>query len=282
MTRIWCAQLGPVVGDLAHNVDMSTEAITAAVTGGADLVVLPELVTSGYVFFSAAEARSVAVAVGDPLFDRWRGAAGSAVVVGGFCELAPDGRLFNSAAVVDSGGLRAVYRKTHLWHSERDVFTAGDEPPPVVQTRVGAVGVLICYDLEFPETARALALAGAEIVAVPTNWPLVPRPQGERPPEVVAAMAAARASRVVIACCDRHGTERGQRWTEASCVIDASGWVVAEASSNGMAISDVDLAHSRNKRISPVNDVLTDRRPELYGPLGAAPQSADRQPRRNL
>lgn len=280
MIRISCAQLAPVVGDLAHNVNMSTEAIAAAVTDGADFVVLPELVTSGYVFVSAAEARSAAVPASDPLFDQWRRAAGNAVVVGGFCELAPDGRLFNSAAVVDASCRRVVYRKIHLWHSERDVFTAGDEPPPVLQTRLAAVGVLICYDLEFPETVRALALAGAEIVAVPTNWPLVPRPQGERPPEVVAAMAAARASRVVIACCDRHGLERGQRWTEASCVIDAAGWVVAEASNDGTAVADVDLAHSRNKNISPVNDVLTDRRPELYGPLGAAPQSADHQ-RRN-
>lgn len=102
----------------------------------------------------------------------------------------------------------AVYRKTHPWDSEKDVFAAGDVAGGVLQTPAGPLGTLLCYDLEFPEVPRRLALMGAEVLAVPTNWPVVPRPPGEHPPEVVQAMAAARASQVVIACCDRRGKYR--------------------------------------------------------------------------
>ena len=92
----------------------------------------------------------------------------------------------------------------------------------------GRVGVAICYDLEFPEVTRHLALRGADLVAVPTNWPLVPRPDGEHPPEVVIAMAAARVNRVAIACCDRTGTERGVQWTAGATIVGVDGWVLAD------------------------------------------------------
>ncbi|MBV8991136.1 MAG: hypothetical protein JO372_21480, partial [Solirubrobacterales bacterium] len=125
----------------------------------------------------------------------------------------------------------------------------------------------ICYDLEFPEMTRMLALASAELVTVPTNWPLVERPAGERPPEVVIAMAAARTNRMLIACCDRTGTERGQEWTAGTSVINASGWVLATADEQGMAVADVDLAETRSKSLAELADLLGDRRPNLYGAL---------------
>jgi predicted amidohydrolase len=161
--------------------------------------------------------------------------------------------------------VRAVYRKTHLWDREQEWFVAGDALPPVVETRAGRIGVGICYDLEFPEVTRHLAVGGAELIAVPTNWPLVDRPDGERPPEVVIAMAAARVNRVAIACCDRAGTERGQRWTEGSTIIAADGWPVAVAGpGESTATADLELARSRDKRLGEHNDALGDRRLELY------------------
>ena len=93
------------------------------------------------------------------------------MVVGGFCELGEGGRLFNSAAVVDRSGVLAVYRKLHLWNDESSWFTPGSEPAPVVDTVHGRIGVGVCYDIEFPELTRGLALAGADLVALPTNWP---------------------------------------------------------------------------------------------------------------
>ena len=115
---------------------------------------------------------------------------------------------------------------------------------------------------------RGLALHGAELIAVPTNWPLVRRPKdGERPPEVINAMAAARVNRVAIACCDRSGTERGQEWTRGTTIIGADGWVAAVVGVRDTACADIDLSESRDKAISQHNDALGDRRPEIYDEL---------------
>jgi 5-aminopentanamidase len=269
VTRIVCCQLAPRIGDLAANRERTLRAIAEAVAAGGEIVVLPELSTSGYVFASRDEAASVAVAAEDDLFSSWAEAAGGSLVVGGFCELGDDGRLYNSAAVVADTGLVAVYRKTHLWDREKLIFTPGAAEPPVVETPFGRVGVVICYDLEFPELTRAAGLRGADLLVVPTNWPRVFRPPGERPPEVVIAMAAARTNRIFIACCDRVGTEREQEWTGGTVVIDQRGWVLATADEEGMAVADVDLLLAREKALSPLSDVFGDRRPELYAPLGA-------------
>jgi 5-aminopentanamidase len=268
VTVISCRQLAPRVGDPPFNLRQSIAAVGDAAAEGAAVIVLPELATAGYVFASGEELDVAALSADDALFAAWADAVRPtrAVVVGGFAERSADGAVFNSAAVVDGSGVVAVYRKTHLWDREQEWFVAGDEPPPVVETAVGSIGVAICYDLEFPEVTRRLALAGAELIAVPTNWPLVDRPPGERPPEVVIAMAAARVNRVAIACCDRAGTERGQRWTEGSTIIAADGWPVAEGGAGeGAATADVDLARSRDKRLADRNDAFGDRRPELYG-----------------
>jgi predicted amidohydrolase len=262
-----CRQISPVVGDFPYNRDLTAQAIAEAAASGADLVVLPELALSGYVFESQGEAVSMAIPRSHPVFDTWGLAAGRAVVVGGFCERDPSGLIYNSAAVVDSSGVLGVYRKVHLWDSESVFFAPGEDPPCVISTRAGELGTLICYDLEFPEMVRGLALAGAELVAVPTNWPLLPRPDGERPPEVINAMAAARVNRVAIACCDRAGAERGQEWTCGTTIIGADGWVAATASELGAARADLDLSESRDKAISQRNDALGDRKPAIYDAL---------------
>jgi predicted amidohydrolase len=269
MARIVCQQLAPRIGDLAANRDLSLRAIEDAVAAGADVVVLPELVTSGYMFASEDEAAATAITRDDPLLAAWATAAGGAVVVGGFCERGDDGRLYNSAAIVDGSGVLGVYRKLHLWDREKLVFTPGDEPPRVYDTHAGRIGVIICYDLEFPELTRMLALAGAELLAVPTNWPLVERPPGEHPPEVLIGMATARVNRVCVACCDRVGTERGQAWTGGTTLIDASGWIAASQRGAGPAQAELDLAAARDKRLTERADALGDRRPELYAALVA-------------
>ena len=264
MVTVVCAELAPVVGRLAGNVAMATAAVTAAAAAGAGVIVLPELVTSGYCFSSVAEARSLALRADDPVFAGWAAAAAGAVVVAGFAELAADGVLYNSAAVIDRTGVRAVYRKVHLWDTEQLWFTPGDRPPPVIDTEYGRLGVMICYDLEFPEMPRSVALRAADLLLVPTNWPWVDRPAGLPAPEVVIAMAAARVNRLPIACCDRRGVERGQRWNEASTIVGADGWPVATADPAGFVTATVDLAAGRDKAVSARNDVLADRRPEVY------------------
>jgi predicted amidohydrolase len=276
MTVVSCRQLAPRIGDAAFNAELTIAAIRAATDAGAEVVVLPELATSGYVFADRDEVAAAARVPDDALFGAWADAvattdavaATGAVVIGGFAERGEGGVLYNSAAVVDGSGVVAIYRKTHLWDRERLWFAAGDDAPPVVETTAGRIGVAICYDLEFPEVTRQLALAGAELIAVPTNWPLVERPSGERPPEVVIAMAAARVNRVAIACCDRTGVERGQRWTEGSTIVGVDGWLLAEAGpGEGEATADIDLTGARVKLLGERNDAFDDRRPELYAGL---------------
>ncbi|WCB96790.1 (R)-stereoselective amidase [Baekduia alba] len=267
MTRIAVQQLAPTIGDLDANAGLAVGAIREAAEAGAEVVVLPELLTSGYLFADAQECAAAAIAPDHDILRAWaaEAARGGLVVVGGFCEAGPDGKTYNSAAVIDQAGeLRAVYRKLHLWDGEKRLFAPGAGAPPVVETRAGRVGVVICYDLEFPELTRAVALAGADLLAVPTNWPLVPRPDGERPPEAVVAMGTARVNRMAVACADRLGTERGLEWTGGSSIVGVDGWVVAETHAVGMVVADVDLAAARDKQLTELAHAFGDRRPEMY------------------
>jgi predicted amidohydrolase len=247
----------------------ATDAIRAAVDDGARVVILPELATSGYMFESPDEARAAAIAPSHPVFAEWAAlvAPVDGVAIGGFAELGDDGLIYNSAAVVDGSGVLAVYRKVHLWAREKLVFEPGSAEPPVVATPVGKIGVLICFDLEFPEFPRSLALRGAELIAAPTNWPRETVPAGERVPEVTVAMASAYSNHIGIACCDRAGTERGQDWNEASCIVDEQGWVIATPDDAGVVRADLDFARSHDKSMGPFVDVFGDRRPELYGAI---------------
>jgi len=268
-TRIICRQLAPAIADLNFNHQMTCAAIEESTSLGGQVIVLPELVTSGYVFESVREAKSLAITPAHQIFRDWTSlaAAGAAVVIAGFCELGEDGAIYNSAAVVDGRGVRAIYRKLHLWDAEKNFFTPGSAVPPVVPTAHGLVGVVICYDLEFPEITRTMALAGAELLAVPTNWPLVYRPDGERPPEVQIGIAAARVNRMAIACCDRMGTERGQEWTGGTTIINEAGWVVATSGTHDVATADLDLRRAQHKELTHLAHVFGDRRPEFYGAL---------------
>jgi predicted amidohydrolase len=267
--RIACAQLAPRVGDADGNRTLAAEAIRAAIAGGARIVVLPELVSSGYVFESADEARSLAEPADGPMLAGWaeEAARGEAVVVGGFAELGEDGGVYNSAAVVGAGGVLAVYRKTHLWDREKLCFAPGMQAAPLVETFLGRIGLAVCYDLYFPELVRGLALAGADLITVPANLPLFPRPAGERPVEIALAQATAHVSKVWVALCDRAGRERGVDWTGASCIVDPDGWLAAgpvEAYGEGLIEADCELSLSRDKAWGERNDVVGDLRPELY------------------
>ncbi|MBV9918794.1 MAG: hypothetical protein JO153_20005 [Solirubrobacterales bacterium] len=272
MIRVACQQLAPAFGDLETNRRLTVAAIREAGDSGADVVVLPELITSGYVFESPQEAAELAIGRDDQILGDWAAEAArfDLVIAGGFCERGEDGRTYNSAAILDAGGLRAVYRKLHLWDREKRVFARGSAPPPVLDTRVGRLAVIICYDLEFPELTRAVALAGTQLLLVPTNWPLVPRPPGEHPPEAMIGMAAARVNRMAIACADRLGTERGQEWTGGTSIIGVDGWVAAESRQPGMVVAEIDLDAALDKRLTEGADAFGDRRPELYAAVARA------------
>jgi len=267
--RIACCQISPDVGDPAASAAAASRAIAAAVDEGAQIVLLPELVNSGYVFDSVDEARAAAVPADGELLQSWAEEAGrgDAVVVAGFCEKAADGRLFNSAALLDGTGVLAVYRKLHLWAEERRWFTGGEQPAPVVETKYGRIGLAICYDIEFPELTRGLALRGADLLALPANWPHDPSPPDGRP--VLHSLAAMTAywNRVFVAVCDRCGSERGCEFEGGSVVAGLDGALLAgPVSDRGPATlhADCDLAQARDKRTSEHNDAFADRRAEHY------------------
>ena len=271
MTVVAVCQVRLAVGEVDGNLAAAAEAVGRAAVAGADLVVLPELCDSGYVFSSAAEARGLASRVEDSAVLReWQSLARAlrTVIVGGFCEIGADGRLYNSAALVDSSGVRAVYRKAHLWDAEKLVFTPGSGPPPVIEIPAGRVAVMICYDLEFPEWLRLAALAGADLIAAPVNWPAEPVPPGERPSVVIKAQAGAAVNGVYLAVADRCGPERGVSWVGGSLIAGPDGYPLAgpaAAGQPGVLLADCDLPRARDKRISTHNDLLADRRPGLYG-----------------
>jgi predicted amidohydrolase len=268
-------QLGPVIGEVEANLGRVETAVTVSAGNGAEVVVLPELVTTGYVFESAQEARDLAERIDGPSLRAITemAAAHDLVIVGGFAELAPDDQVYNSAFLIDHSGVRAVYRKAHLWAEEHRWFRPGRQPPPVVDTDRGRIGILICYDLEFPEWTRIAALAGADLLCVPTNWPASPLPNGERPIEVVRAQATASVDRVFVAVCDRVGPERGTDWVGGSAIIGPDGFPLALAEAGGgpqTLLARCELARARDKSTSAVNNVVTDRRPELYARLTGA------------
>lgn len=273
LTSVACAQLAPDIGELDRNRAAATAAIEAAAASGARLVVLPELCISGYAFSDVAEARTCAEPADGPTIRAWRELAArhDLVIVGGFCERGERNAVYNSAAVVDAIGTRAVYRKTHLWDREQEIFAAGGEPPPVVPTTVGTVGIAICYDSFFPEVMRDLALGGADVIAVPMNSP-VGEPLLEPPIEVVLACAAAHVNRVFVAQADRAGQERGIDWAEASVIVAPDGALLTEpCHGRGIVSADCALQMARDKSLGERNDVLGDRRPEFYGGLAASP-----------
>jgi predicted amidohydrolase len=266
-----CAQLAPVFGDLDGNRARAAGAVRAAAQAGATLIVLPELCITGYVFEDEAEARSLAEPVDGVTVTQWQTLAAGlgVIIVGGICELDADGALRNSAVVVDPDGLRCVYRKTHLWDREKLIFEAGPVPAPVLDTAFGRLGLAICYDAFFPEVMRALALDGAEVIAVPMNSPAYGPPPGPLWMEVVQALASASVNRVFVAQCDRAGHERGVDWVQASVICDPDGRMLA-GPVEGVALltAGCDLAMARAKSFGTRNHVLTDRRPELYGDPG--------------
>jgi predicted amidohydrolase/dienelactone hydrolase len=289
-TVVAVAQLALAVGEPDANRKAAAAAVTEAAEAGAGLVVLPELCDSGYVFgpearAAQAEARTLASpAATSPTLEGWRDLAAThrLVIVGGFCELGTDGLLYNSAAIVDASGTRAVYRKAHLWDKEKLVFTPGDAPPPVLDLGFGRVGVVICYDLEFPEWVRLPVLDGADLIAAPVNWPATSpgasTSPGQVPPDVLEARADAAANGVFVAVADRCRRERGVDWTGGSVIVSPNGRPLAGpvlADRPAVLTAACDLPRARDKSLGGDTDRLADRRPRLYARVTA--QQEDQQ-----
>jgi 5-aminopentanamidase len=268
-------QVPLVVGDPDGNLRRTTDAITA-VADDADVVVLPELANSGYVFRDPEEARALAEPVSGPTVQAWLRLASrhDLVIVGGLCELDDEAQVRNSAVMLDRDGVLAVYRKAHLWDAEPDSFLAGTDPPPVVETRAGRLSMMICYDADFPEWVRLAGLAGADVLCLPTNWPVCGEPPGPYPGEVLRILAQASMNLMYIAVAARVGTERGVTWVAGSGIASPAGALLTPLTEGpATLVARLDLSSARDKATSLRNDQFGDRRPELYGRLTSRDRS---------
>lgn len=253
-------QFAPLLGNVGGNIQQ-LEALLQGVQ--ADVIVLPELASSGYAFADKAEAIKAAEPLAGSSFISFlthtahkKGCS----IVSGFNEL--DGSsLYNTAVLVTASGLVGKYRKIHLFWNEVDLFEPGDVGLPVFDIGSLRLGILICFDWMFPEVWRILALKGADLIAHPSNLVL---------PYCQQAVAVhALCNRVYVATANRIGTERNLTFTGGSLVASPLGEKVIEAPVNGSfsASCSMDLSLTREKKITPRNTLAESRRPDCYSLL---------------
>ena len=272
--KIAAVQMAPEIMETRANLDrILLEAKTAA-SNGADLIVFPECALTGYVFTGREEAMPFMETIPGPGTDTLADCCrelGVHIIIG-LLEIDAD-RCFNAAVLVGPQGLVGKYRKNHLPFLGIDRFIdPGNSPFEVHRTPIGNIGIHICYDCNFPESARIMTLLGADILALPTNWP---GGRGNIARYVINARAFENKVHVVAA--DRVGEERGVRFLGRSKIANAWGDTLVEGSSDSEEViyAEVSLAEARQKRIifKPGEfelDFIADRRPELYGELTRA------------
>lgn len=274
LTRVACIQMHPEIGQNVKNLQRSLELCEEAVKQGANLLVLPELCNSGYVFKTRQEARAAAEEIPTgPSSSAWESFCRDhgVYLVAGIAERAGE-QLFNSSIVIGPEGYIGTFRKVHLWNRENLFFEPGDLGFPVFSTPIGRIATFICYDGWFPEAYRACALKGADIICIPTNWVPIPgQAEGSPAMATVLAQANAHSNSVYIAAADRVGTERGQPFNGQSVIVSYTGWPIAGPASpedEEIIYADLDLGMARVARNwNDFNQPLRDRRPETYGPL---------------
>ena len=269
--KIAAVQMDPKIMRNRENLDKVLARIRTAAASGADLIVFPECALTGYVFTSREEAVPFMETIPGPSTSKltdYCNVHGVHVIVG-LLETDVD-KCYNAAVLVGPQGLVGRYRKNHLPFLGVDRFIdPGNEPFTVHSTPIGNIGMHICYDCNFPESARIMALLGADILALPTNWP-----EGRGKIANFVVNTRAFENKVHLVAVNRVGKERGVRFIGSSKIIDAWGDTQAEAGGNEQQIiyAEVSLAEARQKRIVVKAgqfevDFIHDRRPELYGEI---------------
>ncbi len=235
----------------------------------ADIVVLPELCTTGYSFLSQQEALASAdkaSTIADA-FQAYADQSGT-VIVAGFAEKDGD-KAYNSAIVVSPDQPFVVYRKTHLFFKEKDCFEPGNSGFKVVKHPLidCNIGVMVCYDWRFPESARTLALQGADLIVCPSNLVTSVWEIGMR--------SRALENNVFVAVANRCGKEMRYLddgstqelvFTGKSALYNINGKELAQATEDkdGVITFTIDIAQSRHKMFNSYNDIFLDRNPAMY------------------
>ncbi len=255
-------QFNPSFGKIEQNV---SSVITAVDEEDFDLLVLPEFFATGYQFKIVDEATSLADRAGEGMtFKKMSELARNknALIVYGFPELGENNRLYNSAMAVAPDGNNHLYRKTHLFDTEKAFFEPGDTGFVVFDYNGARIGLMICFDWRFPEAARKLTLMGAQVICHPSNLVLPHCPD--------AMVTRALENKVFTITADRTGIENRTGsalvFIGRSRIIGPDGRVLAELGPDETAFAscDIDPALADQKGITPRNNLLDDRRPEFY------------------
>lgn len=262
--RIGYVQFCPRFGDKEYNLSRVEEMIQGV---RADLLVLPELFSSGYLFLTSQEVAQAAevIPTGPTTKFLLRLAREQEVhVVAGMAEKAGR-RFYNSAVLVSPKGWVKTYRKNHLFMDEKCLFQPGDTGFPVVDVGMARLGLMVCFDWIYPESARVLALKGADIICHPANLVL---------PFCQKAMVTRCLENGVFAItANRTGAEtRGGKsltYSGASQITGPRGKVLVQAGADEETVGmvEIDPLKARDKKVTEYNDLLADRRPELYGEI---------------
>jgi predicted amidohydrolase len=264
MGRIGFFQFEPRFGAVEENLERVVSGLHGV---EADLVILPELAFTGYLFEDREELLSLAEdPVSSPTVERLRCLCQERdlFLVTGFAERCAD-KVFNSALLIGPGGLVHTYRKLHLFNTEKEYFDPGDTPLEPVEIRGTRIGMMVCFDWAFPETARVLALKGADILCHPSNLVL---------PLCQQAMVTRCLENGVFAVtANRIGSDRRPRgvlrFTGQSQVVTPKGEILHRATQDReeLYVTEIKVNLARSKKMTEKNNLFEDRRPLFYTPL---------------
>lgn len=269
--RIAGVQMNVEIAETEQNLVKIFEAMKTAAGEGADLAVFPECALTGYCFQDLQEARAYAQLVPGPFTERLEKKCQefNIHIIVGMLEYEGD-QVYNTAAFIAPNGVVGHYRKIHLPYLGIDRFlTPGDRPFEVYDSEVGQVGLNICYDAAFPESGRVMMLHDAELIALPTNWPV-----GAECNTDFVINTRAFENRVNYIAVNRVGEERGTNFIGQSKIVDFTGRTLAVGAGSREEIiyADLDLSGAREKHIVNQKSVyeldrLKDRRVEFYSPI---------------
>jgi predicted amidohydrolase len=271
--KIAAVQMDVRLGNKSFNLEQIRVKLREAAEHGARLVVFPECALTGYCFDSKDEASPQAEPLPGPATETLTADCkqlGVWAVVGTLEAVPREGKLFNACALVGPGGLKATYRKIHLPFLGVDRFTTpGDRAFAVYDLGGLRLGMTICYDGSFPESARCLMLEGADLVVLPTNWPT-----GALTTVKYLVQARALENHIYYAAVNRVGEERGFRFIGRSRIVDCTGELLAVSEDEKPTIlyAELDPERARNKQIVKIPGKYqlhrtVDRRPEMYGAI---------------
>ncbi len=270
--RLACGQAPVIFSDPTSNAKYAIEKLAVLADTGVDLAVFPEAFLTGYCARSVEEAQSMAIGPNDGSIENIQAVCdrlGIHCIVGFAANASdqpdlPDG-LSNAIAIMTPNEPRKYYAKTHLPFLGYDRFATPGSVIEPIATKFGSIGTLICYDMRPPEAARVLALKGADLIVLPTNWPIGAETSADH-----ITIARAAENRVFFAACNRVGHENGFTFIGRSKIIDPTGNVLASAgSTEAVLVAELNFEIARQKRAVIIPDeyelaIMDCRQPSLY------------------